>query len=64
VVRVFIFRDDGPLITDNDLRSLRNADVLSAFGMAATVGAAILLVYVIRRLTRRQQALLGASPPA
>ena len=64
LVRFGIARDDGPLLTDDDLRKVRTEDLVAVFGMAATVAAAILLIVVIRRLTRRQQALLGAAPPA
>jgi hypothetical protein len=31
--------------------------------MAACVVAAILLIQVVRQITRRQQALLGSTPP-
>ena len=64
LVRFGLGRDDGPLLSDNDLKNVRTEDLIAAFGMAATVAAAVLLIVVIRRLTRRQQALLGATPPA
>jgi Domain of unknown function (DUF4328) len=60
----FVNRDDGPLLTDGDLRALRNEDLVAAFSMAATVAAALLLLVVIRRLTRRQRECIGALPPA
>ena len=56
--------DDGTISARNELESLRTQDQLAIFGMAATVAAAILLILVVRRITARQAALLGAQPPA
>jgi hypothetical protein len=63
-VRFGIGRGDDNATSRDELRSLRTEDIIGAFGMAACVVAAILLIQVVRQITRRQQALLGATPPA
>jgi hypothetical protein len=63
VVRIFFIRDDDSGFSDGDLRAIRDADLVGAFGMAVTIAAAILLIFVVRRITQRQRALIGALPP-
>lgn len=46
----------------SDLESLRRADNLAAFGSVAAIAAAVLLILVVRGITRRQEALLGGDP--
>jgi len=46
----------------DELKTLRTEDTVAAIGMAVTIGAAILLILVVRRLTRRQQTALGTTP--
>jgi hypothetical protein len=46
----------------SDLEGLRRADHLAAFGSVAAIAAAVLLIFVVRGVTRRQEALLGGDP--
>ena len=64
IVRFGIGRDDNTAGTRDQLRNVRTEDLIATFGMAACVVAAILLIQVVRQITRRQEALLGATPPA
>jgi uncharacterized protein DUF4328/uncharacterized protein DUF2510 len=63
VVRFGVGTDNGDAAAQSQLKHVRTEDLIAAFGMAASVGAAILLILVVRRLTQRQQTLLGATPP-
>ena len=55
--------NDGDAVSRSELTSLRTQDIVSAFGVGAALAASILLILVVRRLTRRQQDLVGAIPP-
>jgi hypothetical protein len=53
------FGGGGDVESRDDLEALRTMDGLAAFGMVAAIAAAILLVSVVRRLSRRQEVLFA-----
>jgi hypothetical protein len=63
LLRFGIGDDDPTRPTRSQLESLKTQDTIAMFGMAASVAAAILLIFVVRRLTARQSMLLGTTPP-
>ncbi len=62
LVAVFRFASASESDSRSDLENLRRADNLAAFGSVAAIAAAVLLVLVVRGITRRQEALLGGDP--
>ena len=62
LVMTLRFVSGGDATTESELRRLRATDAVAGFGSLAAVAAAILLIFVVRRITRRQEALFAGSP--
>ena len=62
VVAALRFATGSDSRSRSDLEHLRRADHLAAFGSLAAIAAAVLLIFVVRGITRRQEALLGGDP--
>ena len=56
------FGGGGEADSRDELESLRRFDALASFGMIAAIAAAVLLIFVVRRITRRQEALFAGPP--
>jgi hypothetical protein len=62
IVAAFRFGGGDEADTRDEFETLRIFDGLASFGMVAAIGAAILLIFVVRRITRRQEALFAGPP--
>ena len=56
------FVSSGDANTRSELRHLRTTDSLAASGSLVAIAAAVLLIQVVRGITRRQEALVAGDP--
>jgi hypothetical protein len=63
-LRYGVGTSEAHLLDTNELRDLRNHDRVALVGMVASIGAAVLAVQVIRRITTRQENCLRAQQAA